>query len=144
MFQLANMKVLLAISLLGLVVAVSANSPPIGPAPPIIDGYGRDGKDCYKVTNKLHNLQWWQKLTKKLLTNSLTSLWSAYQMVNPVLFRTILCIYAWVVTPPDGVNPFLARDSMLSALYMLSQIHLSVCRCPSVCHAGGSVKNGWS
>ena len=46
--------------------------------------------------------------------------------------------------------PFLARDSMLSALYAIARpsVCLSVCPSvclsvrPSVCHTGGSVKNG--
>jgi len=35
---------------------------------------------------------------------------------------------------------FLARDSMLSALYAIARSSVR----PSVCHTGGSVKNGWS
>jgi len=38
---------------------------------------------------------------------------------------------------------FLARDSIYAiARYMLSPVRLPVC--PSVCHTGGSVKDGWS
>ena len=37
-------------------------------------------------------------------------------------------------TRPMLTFPFLARDSMLSALYAIAR--------PSVCHTGGSVKNG--
>jgi len=33
---------------------------------------------------------------------------------------------------------FLAHDSICLVRYMLSPVH------PSVCHTGGSVKNGWS
>ena len=66
MFQLADMKLLLAITVLGLVVAVSANSPPIGPVPPIVDVYGHS-KDCFKVTNNLHTVtlrivSWWRSI----------------------------------------------------------------------------------
>jgi len=35
---------------------------------------------------------------------------------------------------------YLARDSMLSALYAIANPSV----CPSVCQTGGSVENGWS
>ena len=46
----------------------------------------------------------------------------------------------------ERASPFLARDSMLSALYAIARpsVRLSVCLsvCLSVRHTGGSVKNG--
>ena len=39
---------------------------------------------------------------------------------------------------------FLARDSMLSALYAIARPSVRLSVRPSVCHTGGSVKNGWS
>ena len=59
-----------------------------------------------------------------------------------MLSRGMLC-GAQSLQPPLA---FLARDSMLSALYAIARpsVCLSVCPsvCLSVCHTGGSVKNG--
>jgi len=43
-----------------------------------------------------------------------------------------------------GVCAFLVRDSMLSALYAIARPSVCLSICPSVCHTGGSVKNGLS
>jgi len=43
---------------------------------------------------------------------------------------------------PAEVPPHYARQHICYSAYMLWQFRLSVC--PSVCHTGGSVKNGWS
>jgi len=37
---------------------------------------------------------------------------------------------------------FLARDSMLSALYAIANPSVCLSVCLSVCHTGGSVENG--
>jgi len=47
------------------------------------------------------------------------------------------CIYIWLVT-------LLVRDSMLIALYAITRLSVRPSVCLSVCHTGGSVKNGLS
>ena len=42
----------------------------------------------------------------------------------------------------DSLAPFLARDSMLSALYAIARPSVCPSVCPSVRHTGGSVENG--
>jgi len=43
-----------------------------------------------------------------------------------------------------AVTWFLARDSMLSALYAIANPSVCPSVCLSVCHTGGSVENGWT
>ena len=57
----------------------------------------------------------------------------------PQILKSPLSIFfrTWkVLENRMGPWKFLARDSMLSALYAIAN--------PSVCHTGGSVENGWS
>ena len=49
----------------------------------------------------------------------------------------------WLFLPAQPLlRGFLARDSMLSALYAIARPSVCLSVCPSVCHTGGSVKNG--
>jgi len=98
---------------------------------------------------------------------------AGWPRLEPATFRSLIrrSSHATLDTTPPGHKPgklsprstissmmafriccFLARDSMLSALYAIARpsVCLSVCPsvrlsvCLSVCHTGGSVKNGWT